>query len=57
MFIDDDESLFAPDGYAIRVAGTPTGSNPASGSAVWTGTVLAYDAHPDTDATPVTGEQ
>ena len=55
-FIKDDDSLFASNDYAIMVAGTPTGSNPLSGSAVWTGTVLAYDVHPDTYGTPVTGE-
>lgn len=55
-FIDDDDSLFALDDYAIMVSGTPTGSNPVSGPAVWTGTVLAYDAHPDTHGTPVTGD-
>jgi len=55
-FIDDDDSLFALDDYAIMVSGTPTGSNPVSGPAVWTGSVLAYDAHPDTYGTPVTGE-
>ena len=54
--IEDDDSLFALDDYAIMVAGTPTGSNPVSGPAVWTGTVLAYDSHPDTYGTPVTGK-
>lgn len=55
-FVEDDDSLFSTDDYAIMVAGSPTGSNPVSGPAVWTGAVLAYDAHPDTYGTPVTGE-
>ncbi|MXW86564.1 MAG: hypothetical protein F4Z55_11995 [Boseongicola sp. SB0667_bin_21] len=54
--ISDDDSLFALDDYATSVAGTPTRSNPVSGSAIWIGTVRAYDAHPDTYGTPVTGE-
>ena len=38
-----------------HVEGSQSGSNPVSGSAVWTGGVRAYDAHPDTYGTPVTG--
>ena len=32
-----------------------SGSKPTSGAAVWTGGVRAWDAHPDTFGTPVTG--
>ena len=39
----------------MRLPCSQSGSNPVSGSAVWTGGVRAYDAHPDTYGTPVTG--
>ncbi len=42
--------------YTFRIQGAPSGSNPVSGSAVWTGQVRAYDAHPDTLGMPVTGD-
>ena len=42
-------------GLARHVEGSQSGSNPVSGSAVWTGDVRAYDAHPDTFGTPITG--
>ena len=40
---------------ALHIEGGQSLSNPVSGSAVWTGGVRAYDAHPDTYGTPVTG--
>ncbi len=55
-FIKENESLFSTDEYALMVEGTPSGSNPVSGSAVWTGKVRAYDAHPRTLGTPVSGD-
>ncbi|MDE0390810.1 MAG: hypothetical protein OXI57_01930 [Rhodospirillales bacterium] len=42
--------------YTPQVEGTPSGSNPVSGSAVWSGGVRAYDSHPDTLGTPVSGD-
>ena len=56
VFIEEDDSFFSIDEYALRVEGTPTGSNPVSGSVVWTGSVRAYDAHPETLGTPVSGD-
>lgn len=54
--IRDDDSLFSPGDPVPVVEGTKTGSNPLSGSAVWTGTVRAHDVHPDSYGTPVTGD-
>ena len=54
--IRPDDSIFADSEYELHVEGTPSGSNPASGSAVWLGGVRAYDAHPDTLGTPVSGD-
>ena len=53
--IDDDDSLFALSDFTTRVDGYRSGSNPTSGAAVWTGGVLAYDAHPDSLGAPVFG--
>ena len=55
VYIEENDSLFATDEYALRVEGRRTGSNPASGSATWTGSVRAYEAHPTTLGRPVTG--
>ena len=61
----DDETLFkafirgdAEDEvpYTLHVEGTQSGSNPVSGSAVWSGGVRAFDTHPDTLGTPVSGD-
>ena len=61
----DDETLFKAfirgdtengGSYTLHIEGTPTGTNPVSGSAVWSGGVRAYDAHPDTLGTPVSGD-
>ena len=41
--------------YLLQVEGTPSGSNPTAGAAVWTGRVRAYDAHPRYFGTPVVG--
>ena len=51
-----NDSAFAISDYTLHVEGSRSGSNPVSGSAVWTGGVRAYDAHPDTFGTPVTGD-
>ena len=50
--VDIREGTFGP---TLHITGTQSGSNPVSGSAVWTGGVRAYDAHPDTYGMPVTG--
>lgn len=58
-----DATLFRADirpgsfgiGYTRHIEGTQTGSRPISGSAVWKGSVYAYDAHPNTYGTPVKG--
>ena len=54
--IRPDDSIFADSDYELRIEGAPSGSNPTSGSAVWLGGVRAYDAHPDTLGTPVSGD-
>ena len=41
--------------YTLHIEGTPSGAGPAGGSAVWSGGVRAYDTHPDTLGTPVSG--
>ena len=56
VFIRENESIFATDEYELVIEGTPTGTNPVSGSGVWSGGVRAYDAHPDTLGVPVTGD-
>ena len=56
VFIEENDSLFATDEFALRVEGAPTGSNPVNGSAVWVGSVRAYDVHPKTLGTPVNGD-
>ena len=38
-----------------RLEGTPSGSNPAAGTAVWSGQVNAFDTHADDLWTPVRG--
>ena len=38
------------------VEGTPTGSNPVSGTAVWSGQVRAFDTHVDNYVRPVSGD-
>jgi len=42
--------------WLLQVSGTKTGRNPVSGSAVWVGEVRAYEAHPATFGTPVSGD-
>ena len=42
--------------YTLHVEGTPSGTNPVGGSAVWSGGVRAFDTHPDTLGTPVSGD-
>ena len=54
--IKDDDSLFSVGELVSVVEGAKTGSNPLSGSAVWTGTVRAHDVHPDSYGTPITGD-
>ena len=54
--IRENTDPFSFDDYELHIEGTPTGSNPASGSAAWSGSVRAYDAHPETFGTPVSGD-
>ena len=42
--------------YTLHIEGTPTGRNPVSGSAVWSGGVRAHDTYSDTLGTPVSGD-
>lgn len=42
--------------YELHVAGERSESNPLAGSAVWSGAVRAYSAHPETWGAPVSGE-
>ena len=56
VVINDDDSLLSLGDLVPVVEGGKTGSNPLSGSAVWTGTVRAHDVHPDSYGTPVTGD-
>ena len=42
-------------GPFTRIDGEPTGSNPVSGTAVWSGQVRAVDTHVDNYARPVSG--
>ena len=42
--------------YALHIEGTRSGTNPVSGSAVWSGGVRAFDTHPDTLGAPVSGD-
>ncbi len=53
--IRENTNIFSSDDYDLHTEGTRTGSNPALGSAVWTGDVRAYDAHPEKLGTPVEG--
>ena len=55
IFIRDTDDPFGSD-YELVTQGIPTGSNPVSGSVVWSGGVRAYDVHPDTFGTPVSGD-
>ena len=41
--------------YAIELIGTPTGTNPVSGTASWLGIARAAVAHPDNHGMPVEG--
>ena len=61
----DDETLFKAfirgdtengGSYTLHIEGTQSETNPVSGSAVWSGGVRAYDTHPDTLGTPVSGD-
>ena len=38
-----------------RIDGTPSGHNPVSGSAIWSGKVRAFDTRPDAGRMPVSG--
>ncbi|MDE0386993.1 MAG: hypothetical protein OXI22_24150 [Defluviicoccus sp.] len=42
--------------YTLHVEGTPSGTDPVGGAAVWSGGVRAFDTHPDTLGTPVSGD-
>ena len=54
--IRESTGIFSTGDYELHIEGKPTGSNPVSGSAVWTGHVRAYDAHPEKLGTPVSGD-
>ena len=53
--VDIRSSTSAFSDYIRHIEGGQSLSNPVSDSAVWNGGVRAYDAHPDTYGTPVTG--
>ena len=54
--IREDTSFFSLSDYELSVTGSKSGSNPVAGSAVWTGDVRAFDAHPSAYGTPVEGD-
>ena len=44
------------EGPYLHIEGTPTGSNPVSGTAVWSGQVRAFDTQAETFLQPVSGD-
>ena len=50
--VADTTTYYSPSG---RIDGTPTGQNPVSGTAVWSGKVRAFDTDSDADWMPVSG--
>ncbi len=42
--------------YTLHFEGNPSGTNPVTGAAVWSGRVRAFETHPDVFGTPVSGD-
>ena len=52
----DDPDNFRPDTYDLTIDGMPTGSNPSSGSATWTGLARGYDTSTERHGEPTEGQ-